>query len=132
MKIAAVTDDGERISQHFGRASHYQVLTVEDGRIVDRELRDKVGHNRFAHEGHPSGSAERPHGTGPEAQSRHAKMAETISDCQVVLCGGMGMGAYRNLMDLGIRPILTEIEGIQEAAQAYIDGRLIERVDRLH
>jgi predicted Fe-Mo cluster-binding NifX family protein len=50
----------------------------------------------------------------------------------VVLCGGMGMGAYRNLMDLGIRPILTEIEGIQEAAQAYIDGRLIERVDRLH
>ena len=34
MKIAAVSDDGTTISQHFGRAPFYVVVTVEDGRIV--------------------------------------------------------------------------------------------------
>mgnify|MGYP001095166884 CR=1 FL=1 len=40
MKIAAITDDGVAISQHFGRAAYYLVATVEDGQIVNRELRD--------------------------------------------------------------------------------------------
>jgi predicted Fe-Mo cluster-binding NifX family protein len=44
MKIAAVSDDGTTISAHFGRAPFYVVVTVEDGRIVARETRDKMGH----------------------------------------------------------------------------------------
>ena len=47
MKIAAITDDGVTISQHFGRAPYYLVYTVEDGEIVDRELREKLGHAQF-------------------------------------------------------------------------------------
>ena len=39
MKVAAITDDGKNISLHFGRAQYYLVVTVEDGVIVDRELR---------------------------------------------------------------------------------------------
>ena len=31
MKIAAITDDGTTISQHFGRAPYYVVVTVEAG-----------------------------------------------------------------------------------------------------
>ncbi len=34
MKIAAVSEDGVTISQHFGRAPFYVVVTVEDGKIV--------------------------------------------------------------------------------------------------
>jgi predicted Fe-Mo cluster-binding NifX family protein len=34
MKIAAVTEDGVIISQHFGHAPYYVVLTVEDGRVA--------------------------------------------------------------------------------------------------
>ena len=41
MKIAAITDDGKTISLHFGRAQQYLVATVENGQIVNRELRDK-------------------------------------------------------------------------------------------
>jgi len=48
MKIAAITDDGVTISQHFGRAPYYAVLTVEEGRVVRRELREKPGHRQFA------------------------------------------------------------------------------------
>ena len=43
MKIAAVSEDGVTISQHFGRAPFYVVVTVEDGKIVSREKRDKMG-----------------------------------------------------------------------------------------
>jgi len=46
MKIACITDDGQTISQHFGRASHYMVVTVEQGQIVDHEMREKRMHGR--------------------------------------------------------------------------------------
>ena len=32
MKIACITEDGHTISQHFGRAPYYLVLTVENDR----------------------------------------------------------------------------------------------------
>ena len=32
MKIAAITEDGTTISQHFGRAPLYLVVTVEDAK----------------------------------------------------------------------------------------------------
>jgi predicted Fe-Mo cluster-binding NifX family protein len=47
MKIALITDDGKSISQHFGRAPYYLVVTLEDGKEVNRELRPKQGHNQF-------------------------------------------------------------------------------------
>lgn len=37
IKIAAVSDDGQTISQHFGRAKYYTVLTIENGQIIARE-----------------------------------------------------------------------------------------------
>ena len=55
MKIAAVTDDGKTISQHFGRASKYMVVTVENGEEIGRELRDKLGHRDFQKEGDEEG-----------------------------------------------------------------------------
>ena len=35
-KIAAITDDGKTISQHFGRAAYYLVATLKTGQIVAR------------------------------------------------------------------------------------------------
>ena len=55
MKIAVVTDDGETISQHFGRAQHYVVLTIENGQVTGREMRDKFGHRHGAGEPHAPG-----------------------------------------------------------------------------
>lgn len=132
MKIATITEDGKTISQHFGRAPYYLVLTVEDGRIVDRDLREKLGHAHFANEPHELGPPGQPHGTDPAAQSRHARMAQSIADCEALLCGGMGMGAYQSMQDLGIRPVVTDIESIDEAAMAYFEGRIVDQIDRLH
>ena len=43
MKTAAITDDGKTISQHFGRAPYYMVISIEEGSVVGMELRDKWG-----------------------------------------------------------------------------------------
>ena len=132
MKIAAITDDGKMISQHFGRARYYLVCTVEDGRITGQELRDKAGHHSFApHEGadhHASG----PHGFDPASRSRHTQMLSTIADCQAVLAGGMGLGMQRNLEEVGIRPLLTDVEDIEEAVCAFVEGRLAVRPELAH
>jgi predicted Fe-Mo cluster-binding NifX family protein len=133
MKIAAVSDDGKMISQHFGRAAHFLVLTIEDKKIVGRELRDKLGHNQFfAQEDRDHSHGKGQHGMDSASHDKHTSMASSITDCQVVLCGGMGMGAYQSLSQLGIQPIVTDIQDIDEAVQAYLDNKLVDKIERLH
>ena len=131
MKIAVITDDEHTISQHFGRAPYYVVATIEAGHIVQRERRDKLGHTHFADEHHTHQAGER-HGFDPAAQDRHSRMAVAIADCEVLLCGGMGAGAYASIRARGITPIVTEVRSIDEAIHAYLAGQLIDRVERLH
>jgi len=132
MKIAIITDDGKSISQHFGRAPYYLVLTIADGKIVDRELREKVGHNHFKDEPHPGQHHGEGHGMHSASHGKHVSMAETIADCQTLLCGGMGMGAYDSMRRLNIQPIVTDIRDIDAAAQAFIDGKLVDHTELLH
>ena len=132
MKIAAITEDGATISQHFGRAPLYLVATVEDGEIVSRETRDKTGHHTFAGHQHPETAPGEPHGYDTGAQTRHASMAETISDCQVLLAGGMGWGAYESMRSYDIEPVVTDVESIDKAIALYLTGTLENLMERLH
>ena len=74
MKIAVISDDEVNISQHFGRAPFYVVLTVEEGKIVGRETRPKAGHHTFAATERPLAPGER-HGYDAGSQSKHQSMA---------------------------------------------------------
>jgi len=134
MKIAVVTDDGRTISQHFGRAPYYAVLTVEEGRVSGQELRDKLGHAHFAHEEQAGPHQEDPrgHGFGPASHDRHIRMAQAIADCQVLLSRGMGWGAQESLRQAGIQVVMTDLADIPEAVGAYLAGTLVERTDLLH
>lgn len=132
MKIAAITDDEKTISQHFGRALYYMVLMVEDGKVVGRERRDKPGHHQFAAHEHHEEHHGAGHGTDGASHFKHLSMAEVISDCDVLLCGGMGMGAYESMRSLNIEPVITDLHDIDEAVLAYIDGKMVNRTDRLH
>ncbi len=131
MKIAAITDDGETISQHFGRAPYYLVLTIEDGQITEREMREKLGHAQFSGGPHQDEPGHR-HGFGAAAEGRHQRMSEAITDCEALLCRGMGLGAYENIRARNIRPILTDIATIDEAVMAYIEGSIVDHIDLLH
>jgi predicted Fe-Mo cluster-binding NifX family protein len=138
MKIAAVTEDGITISQHFGRAPYYVVVTIADGKVVSKEVRDKVGHAQFAsehqEEHHPAGQENDPrgHGFDPAAQNRHARMVAVIQDCDILLARGMGAGAYSGLAQANIRPILTDIPTIDEAVQAVLRGDIVNHPEKLH
>jgi len=132
MKIAAITEDGETISQHFGRAPYYLVVTFEDGQITGRELRNKLGHTQFANQPHKTEEPGQPHGMGDANHNKHIQMSEAIADCEALLCGGMGMGAYQSMLARGIKPVVTDIWNIEQAVMAYAAGKIVDQVEKLH
>jgi predicted Fe-Mo cluster-binding NifX family protein len=136
MKIAAVTDDGTRISAHFGRATAYRVVTTENERITAEELREKPSphaqgsdHAHGHEHGRPHGHE---HGTGEGRAARHVAMLDPIRDCQVVLARGMGRGAHDALIEAGLEPLLVAEADIHQAVRAYLDGTLETHPERLH
>ncbi len=139
-KIAFVTNDGKKISQHFGRAQYYQVLTIEDGKIIAEEQRAKLGHQQFGDRQHNHGPHGDGHGAGRESgeghgmhsRDKHMSMLEAIADCEVLVARGMGRGAYMHLEEAKIKPFVTDITDIHAAAEAYIGGKLEDHTEKLH
>ena len=135
MRIAVVSDDGEKIAPDFGRARQVIVFSVEDRKIVSQEVRDKVP------DGRPQGDQEaKPrdpndhfagHRVGPGPRSRYDEMASAIGDCDVVLAGGMGTGAYNALRGYGIEPVITDVDDVETAVRAFIDGTLRNLAERM-
>ena len=132
MKIAVITEDGKTISSHFGRAPGYLVFTIEEGEIIEKEQREKHGHQQFAHEHHDDHTHEHGHGFGTHSAARHTEMIEPIRDCDVVIARGMGQGAYLAIQQANIRPLVTELKDAEEAVRAFIDGTLVDHPERLH
>ena len=131
MKIAVITDDGKAISQHFGRAQYYLVATVENGQITNREMRPKMGHNHFSNEPHEEEKHGQPHGTDAASHNKHLQMSEVITDCEALLCRGMGRGAYESMKyAISVRwslilPILTKPSWLT-------NGQIIDHIEKLH
>jgi len=44
----------------------------------------------------------------------------------------MGAGAYASMRERGIRPIVTDVQDVDEAALAYAAGTLVDHVEKLH
>jgi predicted Fe-Mo cluster-binding NifX family protein len=105
MKIAAVTDDNETISQHFGRAKKYSVLTIDERRIIARKLREKANHQDFQREGldgqHQQQDDPRDRGFSRHSGEKHKLMFATINNCQIVLARGMGQGSIQRFTTNG-------------------------------
>ena len=132
MKIAFVTDNGVTITQHFGRAGKYLVVETEDGKELSRELRDKLGHTHFH-------QAEKEHNLGenqahnnPADHSKHVQMMAAIEDCDVVVCGGMGRGAFQSIVSLGKDVFMTNTDDINNALKGYLAGELQNMSDLIH
>jgi predicted DNA-binding protein (UPF0251 family)/predicted Fe-Mo cluster-binding NifX family protein len=131
-KIAVISDDGKTISQHFGRAPYYVVVTLDNNKIISKEQRAKAGHHSFGAqaEEHPAPGA--PHGFDAGSQAKHAVMAQPIGDCRVLRAGGMGRGAYESLKSAGIESIITDVSDIDRAVALYSEGKLPNLIGRLH
>ena len=130
-KIAFVTDNGDTISQHFGRAGKYLVISIENSKVQDRDLRDKMGHHHFQSNDTPEEHGE-GHGFSDQSQKKHVQMLAAIEDCDVVVSGGMGMGAYESIRSAGKKPIITDIVDIDHALDVYLRGELQDLTHKLH
>lgn len=132
MKIAVVTDDGTTICQHFGRAQYYSVITIENGKVKGKEQRNKAGHHVAGVQHASQASHGERHGFDASAQASHAGMMANITDCQLLIAGGMGWGAHESLKQNGIESLITDVNNIDEAIQLYIQGKLPNLQERLH
>jgi predicted Fe-Mo cluster-binding NifX family protein len=59
-------------------------------------------------------------------------MVAVIADCQVLPARGMGAGAFASMQQAGIEPVVTDVENIDAAVEAYVAGTLRNQVERLH
>jgi predicted Fe-Mo cluster-binding NifX family protein len=130
MKIAVVSDDGVYVSQHFGRAMLYVVATVENSKVVKKEHRPKVAHHHVIFSDIKA-KRQGKHGYDADSQSKHDQMFKSINDCQVLIAGGMGWGAYESMISYHIETIVTEINSINEAIGLYLTGKLPHQTNRL-
>ncbi len=127
LKIAAVTEDGERLSAHFGMAPYYKVFTVEAGEVVAEEMREKPHHTHHGHHHeHPGHNGHEHH-----HHHHHADMFAPIADCQVLLCGGMGAPAYAKAQAAGLEVVLMGGR-IEDALQTYLRGEAVSDPRRIH
>jgi predicted Fe-Mo cluster-binding NifX family protein len=119
MKIAIPTDDGETISRHFGQAKYFKVFTVERDQVTASEMRPKASHQHgdHSHEG----------GIHPGQQ-----MVQSISDCNVLVAGGMGTPAFEKATSAGLKVIMTPESSITTAVQAFIHGDLENNSSLVH
>lgn len=100
MKIAVTYENGE-VFQHFGHSAEFKVYQVNGKEIVSSEI---VGTN----------------GSG------HGALAGLLSDMgvDVLICGGIGMGAQNALSAAGIK-LYGGVSGSADAAvKALLDGDL--------
>ena len=135
-KVAAITDDGKTISQHFGRAMYYEVLTLENGSVTERERREKPAHQHHQHHQDPGvvqlHAESGPAAPGAEVVDTHGAMVAPIRDCEVLISRGMGLGAYESLRGAGLQPIITDVRDIDEAVRQLLSGELADHPERLH
>jgi predicted Fe-Mo cluster-binding NifX family protein len=121
-KIAFPTEDGETISRHMGEARFFMVAILDDAGTVSFEKRDKP----FRDSGVKPGQHEPMHnGLG-------RTMFLPISDCQVLISGGMGDLAYKHAREQGLEIILPAEKNIQIALDAYRRGNLNSDPRRIH
>ena len=59
-------------------------------------------------------------------------MAEAIKDCKILLARGMGAGAYQSMLQLDIKPVVTDIRNIDDAVNAIINGTIKDHPEKLH
>ena len=100
MKIAVTYENGE-VGQHFGRTEKFKVYDVTDRNIASSKVIDT-------------------NGTG------HGALAGFLREAgaEVLICGGIGMGARNALAETGIQLFPGVTGNADDVVKDYLDGKL--------
>ena len=100
MRIAVTYENG-MIGQHFGHTEEFKLYDVEEGKIVKEQIISSNGEG-------------------------HGMLAGVLkeTDTDLLICGGIGMGARMALEEVGI-DLIPGVEGnADEAVKAYLNKSL--------
>ncbi len=114
MKIAVASDDGTKISSHFGRTKGFVVFEIENKEIKNKEYLP----NTFT--GHARGLDKR----GSHNYDSHSTIIEALKDVKVVISHGMGRRLYDDLRDSKIEVYVTDETDVDTAIKLYLEGKL--------
>jgi predicted Fe-Mo cluster-binding NifX family protein len=100
MRIAVTYENGY-VGQHFGHTEEFKVYDVEDGGIVNTQILSSNGQG-------------------------HGMLAVVLkeADVELLICGGIGMGARNALNELGIELIPGAQGKADDVVRAYLCGTL--------
>lgn len=100
MKIAVTYENGE-VYQHFGHTSQFKVYEAQDGKVVSAQVVDTNG-------------------------SGHGALAGFLAGMgvEVLICGGIGMGAKNALAEAGIRLYPGASGDADAQVEAFLAGSL--------
>lgn len=121
MKIAIPTDDGIHVSAHLGQARYMLVVTLTDGQIGERQLREVGDAHQQPIQLHD----------GEHHHHHHARF-ERVEDCDMLVGGGMGQPAHQRLTDMGLQVITTDLKLVEDILQAALQGTLSHNPRRIH
>lgn len=122
MKIAIASNDLKRVTGHLGRCKSFIIYNVESGKITGKEIRQ----NTFTH--HSQGNhGEHSHGEGHHHS--HTTLVEALSDCEAVIFQSGGWRIIEDLKAGNIIPFLTDEKMADEAAEKYLKGELVEKLE---
>ena len=98
MKLAVTYEDG-LIFQHFGHAKQFKIYEIENGELIGSEIVDAEG-------------------------SGHGELTNFLAerDVEMLICGGVGAGAFNALNEAGIHVYAGVGGGADEAVMTLLEG----------
>lgn len=141
MKIAVASRDERTVADHVGHCDRFLVYEVSQGTVQGKECRHLPGAaehqcgNRALKQsielslGVLSGGATQVATETPSVLSKLSDcggsgLAELLSDCQVLICQGMGKGLRGALQGQGIAVVFTDEAEADAAVAKHLDGTL--------
>lgn len=100
MKVAVATQNN-MVAGHFGKCQEYTVFDIENGKVVNKQTLDTKEHG-------------------------HSKLPPFLKEhgVNVVICGGMGQGAYDALVSRDMKVFVGPQGNIDEVVEKLIQGKL--------
>ena len=112
MQIAVTSQNQKTVTQHAGKCRKFWIYDVELGRIVGRHLVEV--------------SIER---------SLHAcgdSLPAPLAHINTLISAGMGSHLHQRLMQMGIKPVLTNETDPDKAVHAYLNNALMLAQNETH
>ncbi|WP_334297134.1 NifB/NifX family molybdenum-iron cluster-binding protein [Anaerocolumna sedimenticola] len=104
--MAVTVDENNDVFQHFGKSDKFNLYEIRGEELISKTTLNSNG-------------------------SGHSELVTLLTDqkVNVLICGGIGMGAMEGLMDAGILVVPGAKGDADVVTAAYLDGSLAESTE---